>query len=292
MSKTVVSPTVWSEPDDILGEVPIWVAEESALYWIDVRRPALRRLNYLTGKTDVWVMPTLIGSFAVREGGGLLVALRDRIATFDLVTGQFETVAAPHSDKVDFRFNDGACDRQGRFWVGSMDDRLRTPVGTLYRIDRTGCTPVLGGVAVSNSLCWSPDGRTMYFADGVDTVIWAFDYDPRSGTISNRREFARTPPNHLPDGATVDAAGCVWCALYGGSVVNRYAPTGDCVLTIPLEVSLPTCVAFGGPKLTTLFITTARQRLAPEVLASQPLAGSLLSIETDVVGLPEPRFAG
>jgi sugar lactone lactonase YvrE len=146
-------------------------------------------------------------------------------------------------------------------------------------------------VAVPNSLCWSPDGRTMYFADGREPVIWAFDFDTQEGRISGRREFARMRREGVPDGATVDGDGHVWSAQYGAGVINRFAPDGTLVAEFAVPLTQPTCVTFGGPDYATLFITTARQRLAPEVLAKEPLAGALLSMQPGVRGLPEPRFA-
>jgi sugar lactone lactonase YvrE len=146
---------------------------------------------------------------------------------------------------------------------------------------------------VPNSLCWSPDGRTMYFSDGREPVIDAFDYDPATGTPSWRREFARLPAGSgVPDGAAVDADGFVWCAIYGGGAVHRYAPDGRLDRAVPLPVSQPTSCAFGGPALDTLYVTTARQRLSEEQLAAQPLAGALLALDVGVRGLPEPEFRG
>jgi sugar lactone lactonase YvrE len=172
-----------------------------------------------------------------------------------------------------------------------MNDVTREPVGYLYRIDRHGTTRMLDLVAVPNSLCWSPDGRVMYFADGREPIIWAFDFNTEKGTISNRRAFARTGDIGIPDGATVDAEGFVWSAQYGDGVINRFAPDGTLNRTIAVPVTQPTCVAFGGPDYKTLFITTARQRLSLEVLAKEPLAGAILAIEPGVRGLPESRFA-
>ena len=189
------------------------------------------------------------------------------------------------------RFNDGRCDRQGRLWAGTMNDVTRQPVGHLYRIDGRGTTRMLDLVAVPNSLCWSPDGTAMYFADGVEPAIWVFDFDPATGEIANRRLFAHTGNVGIPDGATVDSDGNVWSAQYGAAAVNCYAPDGTLLRRIPMPVTQPTCVTFGGPDYRTMFITTARQRLAPEVLSREPRAGAVLAIEPGAQGLPEPRFA-
>ncbi|KRA55730.1 SMP-30/gluconolactonase/LRE family protein [Devosia sp. Root635] len=277
--------------DDILGECPNWAEEEQALYWIDVRGKLVRRRDHRTGALQSWAAPDLIGCLSLRRKGGAVVGLRQGIATFDFATGAFAMISEPHPDQPNMRFNDGHCDRQGRFWAGTMNDVTRQPVGHLYRIDERGTTRMLDLVVVPNSLCWSPDGTVMYFADGRETIIWAFDFDTRTGDLSNRRVFVDTGNVGIPDGATVDAEGCVWSAQYGAAAVNRFSPEGVLIETIPMPVTQPTCVAFGGPDYATLFITTARQRLSPETLAAEPLAGALLSVTPGVRGLPEPRFA-
>ncbi len=157
--------------EDILGECPIWSERENALYWIDVRGPAIRRLAFSTGARTDWPMPDLIGAMALRTGGGMVVALRSGVMQFDPGTGAITPLATLHPPDGSMRLNDGKCDPQGRFWVGSMDDVGRGPVGILYRLGAAGCVAISGGVAVPNSLCWSPDGTTMHFADGIDPVI-------------------------------------------------------------------------------------------------------------------------
>jgi sugar lactone lactonase YvrE len=279
--------------DDILGECPIWSAREGALYWIDVRAPAIRRLHIATGVRDNWVLPELIGAMALRSDGRIVVALRSGVALLDPATGHASPLATLHMPGSCMRLNDGKCDRQGRFWVGSMDDVGRGPVGRLYRLDAAGCVSVACGVAVPNSLCWSPDGTVMYFADGVDPIIWAYPFDTAAGTLGERRVFARLPEGTgIPDGATVDAAGHVWSANYGGSCITRYTPDGAVAQIIPVPVSQPTSCAFGGPDGDILFITTAFQRLAPEQRAKEPLAGAVLALRVQAQGLPEPGFGG
>jgi L-arabinonolactonase len=273
---------------DLLGEVPFWSAEERSLYWIDVRRSLLRR-RHEGGATEAWAMPELIGSFALADDGRVLVALASRLCLFDPAGGTFEDVAAPHAGRGEMRFNDGKCDRQGRFFVGSMHDVERSPTGFLYRLDHGGCTPVLDEVAVPNSLAWSCDGTTMYFSDGREPVIWAFPYDPRTGDMGERREFASASAG-VPDGATVDAEDCLWSAHYGGGAVVRYRPDGSVDRRIEMPVTQPTSCAFGGPGLDVLFITSAAQRLSPEALAAQPEAGALFAIRPGVRGVPEPKF--
>ena len=281
------------DTSDILGEGPVWDVEEQAFYWVDIRSRVVRRHDWSTGSVRSWAMPEMVGSLALRRRGGLLVAMQTSISRFDPASGRFERIAAPEAGRENMRFNDGKCDRQGRFWVGSMDDGSRGPQGTLYRLDPTrGCVPMVTGVITPNSLCWSPDGTTMYFSDSRSRVIAAYPFDVASGELGTPRVFHRIEPPAIPDGATVDAEGHVWCALYGGSRVVRIAPDGRLVHSVALPVTQPTSCQFVGAGLDVLFITTAKQRLSPEDLERQPLAGALLALDPGVKGLPEARYAG
>jgi L-arabinonolactonase len=277
-----------------LGEGPVWDARERVLYWVDIRAPALHRFDPATGATHTWPMPEAIGAAALREAGGALVALRSGLHRLDLETGALDLLCAPEPDRPDNRLNDGRCDRRGRFWVGSMNDRSRVPTGALYRADVDGrCHRMLGGITVPNSLAWSPDGAVMYFADTPTRTIWAFDFDPEAGVPSRRRVFATVPDGAgYPDGATVDADGFLWSAHWDGWQVTRYAPDGRPDRIVSLPVQRPTSCAFGGEGLDVLYVTSAATGLTPAELARGPLAGGLFALETGVRGLPEPRFGG
>jgi sugar lactone lactonase YvrE len=278
---------------DILGEGPVWDVQEQAFYWLDIRGCLVRRYDWSSGRTQSWTLPEMVGSLAIRERGGLLLAMRSSISFFDPATGALERVAAPEAGRENMRFNDGKCDRQGRFWSGTMNDLVREPSGTLYRLDpQRGCVAQFNGLRTPNSLAWSPDGRIMYFADSRSQVIHAYPYEPATGELGAPRVFHTVEPPAIPDGATVDAAGFVWSALYGGSRVVRIAPDGSVDRTIELPVEQPTSCQFAGPNLDVLFITTARQRLTQEQLAQQPLAGALLAADVGVRGLPETRYRG
>jgi sugar lactone lactonase YvrE len=277
---------------DILGEGPVWCPRAQALWWVDIQAPAVRRWQAATGAVRSWTMPEPVGSLALR-GGGLLVALKRGLAFLDTDTGALTPAAPPHGEDADMRFNDGRCDRQGRFWAGTMGEANPTPRGHLYRLDpATGVAAVLHGIAIPNGLCWSPDGRTMYFADSPTRTILAFAYDPATGALGERRVFARVAPPGIPDGAIVDAEGYMWSAEYGGGRITRYAPDGRVDRRLALPVSQPTCCAFGGPDLSTLFVTCARAGLSAATLAAEPLAGAVLAYEPGVRGLPEPCYAG
>jgi sugar lactone lactonase YvrE len=173
-----------------------------------------------------------------------------------------------------------------------MDAAEKLPTGALYRLDSDlGCERLVSGIICSNALCWSPDGRIMYYGDSNNHVVWAWDFDVTSGAIVNRRVFLEIPAGEgVPDGATVDTEGHVWLAQWGGWRVTRYDPRGRVDRVIPLPVSQPACTAFGGPDLSTLYITTARSGLTPDDLTKQPLAGALFSVEVGATGIPEVPF--
>jgi sugar lactone lactonase YvrE len=275
---------------DILGECPLWDERAQALCWIDIRRPALRRLDHRSGRVETWPLPDLVGSIALCDDDRLLVTLPDRLAFFDLASATLETVA--EVTRVEgHRFNDGRCDRQGRFWVGTMHNVTRGPEGVLYRLDGPRLTPVLSGICIPNSLGWSPDGRTMYFADSLQYTIYSYDFDPEAGTMGSRRVFATTTKPGFPDGSAVDAEGCLWNAEFNAWRVVRYAPDGRIDRVIDMPTHRPTCCTFGGPDLDILYITTASQQMTAEEMAKQPLAGALLATKPGVRGLLEPRLA-
>lgn len=287
---------------DILGESPVWNEPDESLYWVDIRRPAIRRLHFASSRVDTWDMPELVGAIGFTTNGALLVALADQLALFDTETGQFERVAQLPQRIPGHRFNDGRCDRQGRFWVGTMHNLTRAPEGVLYRlggVDTAIATntaagllplaPILSDLCIPNSLAWSPDSRTMYFADSLLHTIFAYDFEPATGTMGARRVFATTAPPGFPDGSTVDAEGFLWNAEFNAGRVVRYAPDGRIDRVIDLPVPRPTCCAFGGPNLDILFVTTASQHMSDAERCALPLAGALLRLDVGVRGLPEPR---
>ena len=277
---------------DVLGECPVWDERGRRLWWVDSRGPAIKRIAPGAGDVVTYPLPDPVGSIAFCESGRLLAATRSGIHFFDPASGLLELIAQPEAHLPDNRFNDGRCDRQGRFWAGTMSDVRRDPVGTLYRLNENrSCTPLRNGIIIPNSLAWSPDGRTMYFADTNRHTIRAWDYAPATGIATQERVFADTGTGR-PDGSCVDADGCLWNAEYGAGRLVRYTPAGKVDRTIELPVANPTCCCFGGDRLDELFVTTARQRLTAEALATQPLAGSVLALRPGVSGLPESRFGG
>lgn len=277
-----------------LGEGSTWSARDQALYWVDSRAPAIHRLNPSSGEIRSVSLPSIIGSFGLRKKGGMVVALQTGFHFLDFDTGALTAILDPEDDIETNRMNDGRCDRQGRFWAGSMNDTKRDPDGSLYRLDPDlSCTKIRDDIIVPNALAWSPDSKAMYFADTYREHILVYDFHADEGTISNPRLFADLRgKGGRPDGATVDADGCLWNATYAGGRVVRYTPDGRIDQVIEMPVSQPSCCCFGGRDLDTLYITSATQRLTPEQLAQQPLAGGLFAVKVGVKGLPEPEFLG
>ena len=277
-----------------LGEGPVWSAEARRLYWVDILAPALHASDPETGETTVQRMPELIGCVALRARGGFVAGMQGGFKTVDPGSGAITLIADPEADRPGNRFNDGKCDRRGRFWAGTLALDAARDVGSLYRLDPNGRTSLMeSGVHVSNGLGWSPDDRTFYFTDSGRRIIYAYEFDLETGTIANRRVFASFAEDvGTPDGLTVDAEGFVWVAHWDGWRVSRHDPDGVVERIIDMPVPRPTSCAFGGPDLRTLFVTSARIRLSAAQLADAPLSGSVFAIETGVRGLPEPAYEG
>lgn len=275
-----------------VGETPIWSPIENALYWVDIRKPAINRHVPATKAFKTWPAPADVGSIGLARNGRLIAALRTGLHFFDPRTGGFALIHDPEPDKPENRLNDGRVDRAGRYWCGSMKDPDFGPFGTLYRFDPDGrCTPIFGGITIINALCFSPDDRIMYFADSPKRVIWAYEFDKARGSIANPKKFAEVPEGQgVPDGATVDAHGFVWSAHMMGSRLTRYDPAGKIERIVHLPTSRTAACGFGGTDLKTLYITTGTIRMTEADLAADPLAGSLLAFEAPAPGLPEPVF--
>ena len=280
----------------ILGESPIWDPHEKVLFWVDIEAHDIHRFHPESGVNDTFHLPQIVSSVALRQQGGLIITVKDNFAFFDPDTGKLDLLGGPNLDMSESRFNDGKCDRQGRFWAGTMNlVQYDAPSGNLYRFNPDGrITRALSQVRLSNGLGWSPDNRVMYFAESFRHCIHAFDFDADEGTISNQRVFASLDEksNGVPDGLTVDAEGCVWSAQPGLGQIVRYSPTGEVERVIELPVPRPTSCTFGGERLDVLYVTSAAETLTAEQVAQAPLSGSLFAAYPGVRGLPETRFAG
>ncbi|HMG48946.1 MAG TPA: SMP-30/gluconolactonase/LRE family protein, partial [Inquilinus sp.] len=256
---------------DILGEYPVWSSQAHLLYWADTHRPAVRRYDPERRQTMTWPMLEPVGSLALRGTGGLLVGLGTHIAHYDPTIGSLGELAAPADRPAALRFQDGRCDRNGRFWAGAVDGT--DPAGILYRVDGEGCTIAADTIPGPKGIAWGLDDRTMYVGDPQARTIFAYDFDVEAGTLGARRVFAEIEAPGLPNGTTVDAEGFLWCAIRDGWRLMRFAPDGRVDRVVDLPVQGPTSCTFGGAGLATLYVTTAMEGLTKEQLADQPLAG-------------------
>jgi sugar lactone lactonase YvrE len=279
----------------LLGESPLWHPDEQLLYWVDIPGLQLNRYDPQTGSHKLWSFPSEPACIAPLLGGGLLMAMRDGLWRFDADTGLRSCVAKPPYDPGSQRFNDGKADAQGRFWVGTIDDK-REPRAALYCLADGELQQVADGITASNGLAFSPDGRTLLWADTKAHRVQAFDLDASDGSLSRQRLFAQFPLRDMaaplsgyggrPDGAAMDSEGAYWVAMFEGQRLLRLAPDGSLLAELQLPVRCPTMPCFGGPDLKTLYITTARDKRPPDELAAQPLAGCVLQCRVDVPGLP------
>lgn len=279
-----------------LGERPFW--DGTGLVWVDIMAGHLHRHRPGEGNEIVLALaaeghPVPIGAAAPRRGGGYVLATE---AGFQLAgpDGRIEHVIRPPGMPADARFNDGACDPAGRFWAGTVTNDVRPGAGALYRLDTDGTvTAVLDGITESNGIGWSPDGGTMYYIDSGEPQprIRAFGFDVSSGNLGESRDLVRFPGDgQVPDGLIVDAEGCLWVAVWGGSRVVRYSPDGQVLATLPTPVSQPTCPAFGGAGLDVLYVTSAWQGMTTGQRDAEPLAGHVLHTRPGAQGMTAASY--
>jgi sugar lactone lactonase YvrE len=245
----------------LVAESPRWHEDEQALYWVDIYKPSIERLDPTTGARRTWPMPERIGCFSFCRDGRVIAGMQSGIAFVDLTDGGV---------------------------IETMDQRCNA----LYRYDADGtCRQVVDGLICANGLAFSPDGNILYHSDSRQDYVWAWDLDRNTGNIANRRVFvANDIMEGRPDGAAVDAEGYYWICCVGAWRVARFAPDGTIDRVVGVPVQRPTACTFGGPDLKTLYITSATFPLSDAALAKQPLAGSILAVDVDVAGLPESRF--
>lgn len=279
---------------DVLGESPLWCEHTQSLLWLDIDSGRLQRFHPASGRHDRFEFDArFVGSLALTHTPGRVLIAQDLgLYLFDLAGGDCRLVCQVEPREQDNRLNDGRCDAQGRFWVGTMDNQLSRPHGAFYRVDPDGSVHhQFGDVIVSNTVTFSPDSTRLYFSDTRRFVTWRFALDVQAGTLSQREVFVdHTARRERPDGACVDAEGFVWTALFGSGRLVRYSPAGEVDRIVELPVTNPTCICLGGPDLKTLYITSARKFLGREQLRHEPLAGAVLALDVEVPGLPERRF--
>jgi L-arabinonolactonase len=275
------------------GEGVLWDPRSRRVWWTDIHGKKLWSFDPASSAASSFAVPARVCCFAPRAQGGLLVAFAEGFAFYDLASGARQDVAAFEPELPGTRLNDGRTDRAGRFVAGGMDEANGQPVSSVWRVDADRTAKRLfGEVACANATCFSPDGRTMYFADSPRRTIEAIAYDPATGAIGARRALGKIEGPGVPDGACTDAEGYVWVAIWEGDRVERWSPDGRLDRTVEVPVHKPTCCAFGGANLDVLYITTSRLGSSEADLQRQPTAGGLYAFHPGVRGLADTPFAG
>jgi sugar lactone lactonase YvrE len=277
------------------GESPIWEPAIRRLAWIDTENPVFSSFDPATGRTETAKTQWLVQAIGRRRSGGWIAVIRDGFALLDADPARGKLLGNPVAGMAHMTMNDGAVGPDGRFYAGSLNSQvLDAPDGCLYRVDTDGSVATIEtGIVLPNGIAFSPDGRTMYVTEMFAHHILAFDFDARRGTVSRRRTLVTVPEAEgLPDGLVVDAEGFLWSAHWQGFRVTRYDPDGRKASQVDVPAPTATCIAFGGPDLCTLYITTGKKGLTPEQIEKYPEAGDLFAVETSVRGRIEPEFGG
>jgi xylono-1,5-lactonase len=279
---------VW-ELEAQLGEGPVWVERDRALWFVDINEQRIHRFDPASNDRRSWDSPEKVGFIFPAEGGGFVAGLQSGLYRFDETSGGFELIVAVEPDLPTNRLNDGIVDPAGRLWFGTMDSGEKAKTGAFYcfgegRLTRTQ----LDGIAITNGPAVSPDGKLLYFVDTLKGTIGVADIGD-DGLLGNPRPLVRIDPREgHPDGPTIDSNGDLWIALYGGWEVRRYSPSGQQLEVVRLPVANITKIALGKDDLRTAYATTARQKLSPDAIAKQPLIGSLFAFPVEVPGVPCP----
>jgi L-arabinonolactonase len=283
-----------------LGEGILWWPQRRALLWTDIEGSALWEHRVDGQVTSRSSLPDRLGSFAICESGALLLGLAKGLFVGDIdrqLDGalQLEPVAEVDSDRPRHRINDGRTDRAGNFVFGTMNEDQDSPTGSFYQYSAThGLRRLdLGGVTIPNSICFSLDGRTMYFCDSPDRRIRQCDYEASSARVSQIQEFVRFSDDQgQPDGSVIDREGCLWNAAWGVGLVRRFAPDGRLLGEIRVPSKNTTCLVFGGDALSDIYITSSRQEMSAEELDAAPSAGSVYQASVGALGICDAPFRG
>jgi len=273
-----------------LGEGTLWHPDEQLLYWVDIYNHRVHQFNPATGEDSFFDVGEVVGCIAPAGKNRLIMAQRHRIAFLDTINGQV-TPILDIENNPDIRFNDGKCDRVGRFWFNSMSSEDE-PLGSLYRYDRNASLQVMEtGLTVANGLGWSPDNKTFYLTDSPLQTIYAYDFDAESGSICDRRVLIDLKAeSFFPDGMAVDKDGCIWSAMWDGWCIIQFDPNGKEMMRVTMPVQRPTCCTFGDEDLGTLYITTASVGLSELEIQKSFYSGDLFSLQTNTSGLPANHF--
>jgi len=275
------------------GEGVLWDPRSRRVWWTDIHGKKLWAYDPVSHTSECFKVPARVCCFAPRAQGGLLVAFAEGFALYDVHACARHDLVAFEPDLPGTRLNDGRTDRAGRFVAGGMDEASGQAVSSVWRVDPDlSATRLFGGVSCANATCFSPDGRTLYFADSPRRTLEAIAYEPTTGAVGPRRELGRIEGPGLPDGACTDAQGFIWVAIWEGDRVERWSPDGRLDRTVEVPVHKPTCCAFGGAELDVLFITTSRLGSSEAELERQPTSGGLYAYRPGVCGLEDTPFAG
>ncbi|MCI4589907.1 SMP-30/gluconolactonase/LRE family protein [Sphingobium sp. BYY-5] len=282
-----------AEPQSILsvgatlGEGPVWVARDAALWFVDIKGHRVHRYDPALEVGRSWAAPEQVGWIAPTDDGLFAVGLQSGVHRFDPEQGSFALLHAPEAHLPGNRQNDASVAPDGALWFGTMDDGEKADSGYFYRLHRGVCAETgLPPVSITNGPAFSPDGRILYHTDTLGKRIWRTELT-EEGAVGNTRLFTKIEDGAgYPDGPTVDAEGCLWTGLFGGWAVRRYDPAGKLMREIRFPVANITKIAFGGEGLSTAYATTARKGLNMTALTEQPLAGDLFAFDPGVTGLP------
>ena len=282
---------VWEIPA-LLGEGPLWVPSQDAVYWVDIFNNRVHRYGHSDGAKTTWTFDFPVTSLAERSSGGFVGTLTDGYASINFGVLSARPIALPEADLPGNRFNDGKVDSSGRYWAGTMDLEQKAESGSLYRLDPDlSWQQCDSDYIICNGPTFNIDNTIIYHTDSIKRTIYALDMDA-AGNLSNKRVFAQFTGDDegVPDGMTTDSEDCLWVAHFGGARITRYSPAGEILGVIPLPVPNITSCTFAGENLDTLYITTAATALSEADLAKYPLAGSFFRCEPGVTGLPTPLF--
>jgi sugar lactone lactonase YvrE len=272
-----------------LGEGPVWVERDRALWFVDIKKQQIHRYDPASGARRSWDVPEQVGFILPAERGGFVAGLQSGLWHFDEGSGSFDLIVKVDADIPTNRLNDGVVDPKGRIWFGTMDNGERDKSGAFYcfadgQLRRTA----IDNIAITNGPAVSPDGKILYVVDTLRGAIDAADIHD-DGTLGERRPYVGIDPSEgHPDGPTIDAEGCIWISLYAGWEVRRYSPAGELIERVRFPVANITKMAFGGDDFRTAYATTARQMLSPEMIATQPEIGDLFEFTVDVPGVSCP----
>ncbi len=278
----------------VLGEGPVWVEAENAVYWVDIMSKKVHRYALAEGAKTTWTFDFAVTSLNPRRDGGFIGTIEDGYAIIDFDALSAQPIQLPEADLPGNRFNDGKVDKSGRYWAGTMDIEQVGENGSLYRLDPDlSVERVDTDYIICNGPAFSVDNRTIYHTDSIKRVIYALDIGA-DGSLSKKRVFTQFTRDDegVPDGMTVDSEDCLWVAHFGGARLSRYSPAGEILSVLPLPALNITSCTFAGPELDTLYITSACTFMSDEQMVQYPLAGSLFSYQPGVKGAPTPLFAG